>query len=240
VLAEMLTLTPEQEARIQAAELAQKSALLEAYESAIHSQAASRPSGEDPAGYLSAMDQARFARLARERVWRNVLAVFLAFTPAYLVYLRRPRNFWWFLVGALASVLAFNLRYAVLDGRTYSLSSVEGEMWLIQYVAITGLVSTLLGWLIPMLGLHAFRQTPRQAAGLSLASIWTLIYLLTLPILLNFALHGTSLTWTLPEFYVLYIALLAILQSLFVAAFGLLLTGVASFLCWLRQRLAAA
>jgi hypothetical protein len=232
VLFEMLNINPDQETALQAADLAQKQTLLEAYELAIGTQAASRPDPADAASYLAAMDQARTGRLARERVWRNVLAVFLAFTPAYLLFLRRDRRSLWMLTGALVYLAVFNFRFAVLDNHTYSLSSVEGEMWLIQYVAVTALIALLAGWLVAMLGLRAFRQAPGQAARLSLGSIWFILYLLLLPILLNFAMHGTLVTWTLPEFYILFIALLAIIQSLFVAAAGLLLTGLAAGIAW--------
>lgn len=236
VLFEMLTLSPEQEAILRESDLAQKRTLFETYESAIGNQTASRPDPTNSASYLTAMDQARAGRLARERVWRNVLAVFLAFTPAYLLHLRKDRRSLWMLLGALAYLAVFNFRYAVLDGRTYSLTSVDSESWLIQYVAITCLAALVAGWLVAMLGLKAFRKTPRQAAGLSLGSIWFILYLLLLPILLNFAMHGASITWTLPEFYVLFLALLAIIQSLFVAAGGLLLTGLASGIAWLAGK----
>jgi hypothetical protein len=51
---------------------------------------------------------------------------------------------------------------------------------------------------------------------------------MALPILLSFAINGAIVTWTLPEFYTLFIGLLAIIQWIFIAAGGLALTGMAA------------
>jgi hypothetical protein len=51
---------------------------------------------------------------------------------------------------------------------------------------------------------------------------------LALPILLNFAVNGVTISWTLPEFVSQYLGFLAIAQGLFVALFGLLLVGVSA------------
>ncbi|MBA4380406.1 MAG: hypothetical protein C0393_07000, partial [Anaerolinea sp.] len=223
-LTDMLTLSPEQEPAIQEALKAQQGQLFAAYTTVIHSTARIE-SGEVVSATQAAMEQARAGRLGRERVWRNVLAFFLAFTPAYLFYLRKDRKVLWLAAGALFYLAIFNFRYAILDGRTYSLASVEGETWLIVYTATTAAIGVILGWLIPMFGLRAFRRSPRAAAGISLGYVWFTLYLLALPVLLSFALNGITATWTLPEFYTLYIGLLSIIQSLIVAAVGLLLTG---------------
>ena len=226
-LTDMLTLSPEQEPAIQEALKVQQDQLFAAYTTAIQSSAI-MGSGEVVSATQSAMEQARLARLGRERVWRNVLAAFLAFTPAYLLYLRKDKKALWLAAGALCYLVIFNFRYAILDGRTYSLASVEGETWLIVYTATTAAIGVILGWFIAMIGLRAFRQGARKAAGVSLGYVWFTIYLLSLPALLSFALNGVTVTWTLPEFYTLYIGLLSIIQSLIVAAMGLLLVGVSA------------
>ncbi len=234
-LTDMLTLSPEQEPAIQEALKVQQAQLFAAYTAAIHSTARIE-SGEVVSATQSAMEQAHAGRLGRERVWRNVLAVFLAFTPAYLLYLRKDKQALWLAAGALLYLAIFNFRYAILDGRSYSLASVEGETWLIVYTATTAAVGAILGWFIPMIGLRAFRRSPRAAAGISLGFVWFTLYLLALPVLLSFALNGVTVTWTLPEFYTLYIGLLSIIQSLIVAAIGLLLTGISAAIGALAKR----
>jgi hypothetical protein len=235
-LTEMLVLTPEAETSIQAEDIALKSALLKAYETAIGSRSATQPTADEPASYVTAMDEARLSRLGRERVWRNVFATFLAFTPAYWLYLRKDKKILWLAGGALIYLLVFNFRYAILDGRTYSLSSVESPGWLISYVAITGAIALLAGWLMAMFGRGAFRQGARHAAGISLGYVWFTIYLLALPVLFSSALNGVVVTWTLPELYSMYLALLSIIQWIIVAALGLVLTGLAALIGWLAAR----
>lgn len=235
VLANMLTLTSEQDVVIQVALNKQQSQLFSAYTSAIGSTT-SVGNGEVVSATQTALNQARLARLGRERIWRNMLAAFLAILPGYLLFLRKDKKFLWLMAGALLYVLLFNLRYAVIDGRTYSLASIEGATWLIIYGATTAAVAVILGWLIPMFGLRAFMAGPRKAAETTTCYIWFSIYFLSLPILLSFAINGFTVTWTLPEFYTLFIGLLSLIQSLVVAALGLVLIGVAAGIAWLISR----
>jgi hypothetical protein len=231
----MLTLTSEQNKAILGALEAQQSQLITAYTKAIGTTVAVGD-GQIVSATQAAMNQARLARLGSERIWRNLLAVLIAVLPGYLLFLRKDRRILWLLAGAVLYVLLFNLRYAVLDGRTYSLASIEGATWLIIYGATTAAVAVTLGWLIPFFGLSAFKTGPRKAAGTALGYLWFTIYLLALPILFSFALNGFSVTWTLPEFYSLFISLLSLIQSLIVAAVGLVLVGVSAGIGWLISR----
>ncbi|HEY5270318.1 MAG TPA: alkaline phosphatase family protein, partial [Anaerolineales bacterium] len=235
VLTKMLTLTSEQDVAIENALKAQQSQLFTAYTTAIGSTA-SVGDGEIVSATQIALNQARAGRLASERVWRNVVAALLAILPGYLLFLRKDRRILWLMAGAVLYVLLFNLRYAVIDGRTYSLASVESTTWLITYSATTAAVAVILGWLVPMFGLSAFKAGPRKAAETALGTIWFCIYLLALPILLSFAINGFTVTWTLPEFYTLFIGLLSLIQSMIVAAVGLLLVGLSAGIGWLAGR----
>jgi len=235
VLINMLTLTSEQDVVIQDALKAQQFQLLTAYTSAIGSTA-KIGNGEVVSATQTAMNQARLARLGNERIWRNVLATFLAILPGYLLFLRKNKRHFWLIAGSVLYVLLFNLRYAVIDGRTYSLASIEGATWLITYSATTAAVAVVLGWLVPMFGQRAFKAGPRKAAETTLGYIWFTIYLLALPVLLSFAINGFTVIWTLPEFYTLFFGLLSLIQSLFVAAIGLVLIGLASGTSWLVCR----
>jgi hypothetical protein len=153
--------------------------------------------------------------------------------PGYLLFLRKDGRLLWLLAGAVLYVLLFNLRYAVIDGLTYSLASIEGVAWLIIYCATTVAGAIALGWLIPMFGLSAFKTGSRKAAEIALGYIWFTIYMLAIPILFSFAFNGFTVTWTLPEFYSLFIGLLSLIQLLLVAAFGLVLIGVSAGIGWL-------
>lgn len=226
----MLNLSPAYGTKIQAAEIAQKGLLYQAYIAAIKSQPTRPPDLKDPFSYIIALDSAHANRLARERVWRNLAAIALAVLPAYLLVISGKKKILWLAGGALVYVLVFNFRYAILDGRTYSLSSVESQTWLITYTAVTASIALVIGWLVSMLRLHAFEDGPRKAAETSLGFVFFTIYLLALPILVSFAVNGILVTWTLPEFYTSYLALLSLIQWLLVAALGLLLAGAAGLI----------
>lgn len=235
ILTNMLSLTSSQDVTIQNALNAQQSQLLTTYTTAIGSTT-SVGNGEVVSATQTALNQARLVRLGSERIWRNVVAVFLAILPGYLLFLQKDKKVLWLMAGAVLYVLLFNLRYAVIDGRTYSLASVEGASWLIIYGSTTAAVAVILGWLVPMFGLRAFNAGPRKAAETALYYIWFTLYLLAIPILLSFAINGFTVTWTLPEFYTLFIGLLSLIQALIVAALGLVLVGVTAGIGWLIRR----
>ena len=230
VLTSMLNLSSTYTAKIQADEISQKTLLYKAYTTAINSQPTRPPDPTDPFSYVIAMDSARANRLARERVLRNVAAVILAVLPVYFLVISGKKKLFWLAGGALVYVLVFNFRYAVLDGRMYSLSSVDSQAWLITYTATTAFIALVIGWLVAMLRLRAFQAGSRQAAETTLGFVFFTLYLLALPILVSFAVNGLVVTWTLPEFYTSYLALLSLIQWLAVAAFGLALTGAAALI----------
>jgi len=230
VLITMLTLTSTQNAAIQEALKAQQSGLFAAYTKAIGSTA-SVGSGDILSATEAAMIQARLARLGGERIWRNMLAALLAILPGYLLFLRKDRQVLWLLAGAGSFFLVFNLRYAVIDGLTYSLSSYNaGAAYLLLYNATTAAIAVVLGWLVSMFGLRAFKAGPRKAAETALGYLWFTLYLVALPILLSFAINGLTVTWTLPEWQTLFFGLLSLIQSLVVASLGLLLVAFSALL----------
>ena len=236
VLSNMLVLTSGQETAIQAALKSQQSQLFSDYSSAINSTAIVA-NGEIVSATQEAMSQARLARLGSERIWRNVLAALLAILPGYLLFLRRDKKSLWFLAGAVLYVGLFNLRYAVIDGLTYSLASFnQGATYLLTYNATTAAAGVILAWLVPMFGLRAFQSGPRKAAETALAYTWFTLYLLALPILLSFSINGFTIIWTLPEWHTLFLGLLALVQSLIVSLVGLFLVGVAAGVGWLNAR----
>ncbi|MEZ0395415.1 MAG: alkaline phosphatase family protein [Anaerolineales bacterium] len=227
-LLEMLNVTPERAAEILTAVRTQQAALLEAYAAAI-GQRPYPPQGEAAVESTQlALEQTRLARLGQERVWRNVVAVFLAVLPGYLLFLRREKKARWLLAGALVYLAVFLGRYLLLDGNTFGLSWIPGLIEFIAYAAVTTGIALLAGWLTAMFGLRAWHGTARQAAGSALGYVWFVLYLLALPILLSFAVNGVTVTWTLPEFTVLYLGFLSVVQWLFAAAFGLTLVGVSA------------
>lgn len=236
VRTEMLALSPAQQAAVEQATRTQQSTLAAAYGKAIGRRVVA-PDDKDAVGATqAAMDAARAARLRAERLPRIVLAALLAVLPAVALFLRRGRAVAWLLAGGLLYAALFNLRYAVLSGRTYSLSSVTGADDLISFVALTALAAFLLAWIVVMWRLRLYRAGPGRAAGLSVALALTTIYLLALPFLWSFLLNGLLVTWALPDFASMFVALLSGIQVLAVATGGVLLAGAAALIAWPLSR----
>ncbi len=226
VLTDMFNLNTVQRTTIQAALKTQQGLLFTDYTKAIGETSKVAQSIDVVTATQVAMDKARFDRLFRDQTWRGLFALILAVIPAAIMVIRKDRKVLWLLGGSLLYVLLFNLRYSVLSGRTYSLSSVASQTDIIMFTAITAAIEFSLVWLVVLLILHAFQQGPFRAAGSALSFTLMTIYILSLPILLSFALNGVFITWTLPDFLTMFLGFLFVLQSLIIAALGLILTGL--------------
>jgi len=230
VRTDMLNLTAEQQVKINTALAAQKSQLLKDYQVAIHSSANTQPSAESVPAIMQAMDQKKTNRQNAERIPRFALAILLALIPAYVLIKKRSRKVAWLLGGAVLYVILFNFGYAGIAGRTYSLSSVASSTDIIVFTAGAAAASLALAWLALTYALDWFHSMPRDAAENVLAFSFTVIYLLSLPILWSFGINGALVTWTTPDMASMFMGFLSILQVLIVAIIGLLLTGVTSLI----------
>jgi len=222
----LLTLSPEKLPAIQSQLETQQSQLVQAYQAAIGRTVAPQPGADTVAVHQAALDAARDARLRSERLPRAILALAGLLIPALVLFRYRSRTVIWLLGGAVLYAVLFNLRYAVLDKRTYSLSSVTGATDLILYCAVTAAVALLIAWLVVLLGRRAFQGGAGQAASLTLGLALVTIYLLALPVLWSFLLNGALVTWALPDFASTFLAFLSGIQILIVAVLGIVLTGV--------------
>lgn len=238
VLTEMLILSPEREKAIAMATAEQQRRLLMTYlESIGHTGEVDVDQGiqsgqtsEIVRAYQTALERARSARLNAERLPRSILALLLAIIPVVWFYHKRGKMMMWLLGGGLLYVLIFNIRYAVVDQRTYSLSSVASADDLTLYVATTSLIAMVISWLVTLLTTGAYRMSPLQSALIGLGLSLVTIYLLALPVLGSFALNGAVVIWTLPDFASLFLGFISTLQILVVAATGLLLSGLCALI----------
>ena len=73
-------------------------------------------------------------------------------------------------------------------------------------------------------------QNPRVLVFSASALALLVIYLLSLPVLLSFALNGALVGWTLPHMASTFLAFISLLQILVVAALGLLLVGMTALI----------
>lgn len=239
-LTEMLDLSPDQAASVQAAYDQQQLDLFQKYQAAVGM--GSDPTGtisSDPAAVENEIASIRDARLSRERPARIAMAVITALIPA-LLFLRNTKSRHelnrrlWLLGGALAMIALFNIRYALFDRNTYSMSSVISANWLVLYAAITASITFLIVWLTITIRRGMFRVSAGHAAEFNLDLGLTAIYLLALPVLVSFAVNGASVTWALPEFNTWYLGFFSLVQILMFAALSPLFAGLSALLSIVR------
>ena len=231
-LTQLLNLPPATLANLPAATVAQQSQLVNSYAKAI-GEPVTLPSATGVASYQAALDQVHAARLQAERIPRSLISIVIFVLPLFLILRHRRRTVLWFVGGALIYAALFNLRYAVLDGRTYSLSSATGAADLIIYTAVTAAIALVIAWICAGLGLGMFRQPPLPAARNAQGLVSMTIYLLLMPVLVHSSLNGATATWTLPEFWSAFLGLLSLIQILVVAAVGLALMGITAVISWI-------
>jgi len=234
VLTGMLNLYPEQITIIHNTIAIQQQGLYNAYVAAIGVQPTEinvTQGGDALVTYQKAIEKTRAIRLLRERLGRSLLALFIAIPPALALYLERGRKIMWLIVGALIYVLLFNFCYAILDGRTYSLSSLVSQEDIITFCGFTAAISLFIAWLIAQFGTGAIHHGALSASETTLVFILVTIYILAIPLLISFSLNGVIVSWTLPDapsMLFQFLGFISLLQGLVVAVFGLLLVGISA------------
>ena len=214
----------------------QQSSLLNAYAQAVNPNAKFiSPGSADVNAYQAVINKIRADRLVKERIWRSaVAAIYLGIILTILVRQRKNGSIGWVLAGLIFAAI-FNARYALLDQKVYSLSSIIGEMDFTLYVGITSLVSLVAAWLIISLFRKSFSNTPFLASKNTYGLGLTTAFVLSLPVVLSFVLNGAVVTWALPDYFTSYMALLGLIQILIVAGFTPVLAGIAALVTRFRR-----
>jgi hypothetical protein len=228
VLVEMLDFSSDQLAAIQAALELQQRRLLGSFQAGT-GLVVPVPEGSDVVATHQAALETGYRLLANaEKRSRSISSLILIILPASFLYRKRGRTVGLLLGAAVIYVALFNLRYAVIDGFTYSLSSVIGANELILYTAVTAAAALVIAWIMGMIALKAFSKGAGHAAEMSLAVVWTVVFVLALPVLYNFSVNGIMVDQTLPDFGPSFIGFQSLVQQLFVGLLGLPLTGLAA------------
>jgi hypothetical protein len=233
ILTQMLALTSEQAASLESALTAQQSRLLTSYLATQRGRAipavGSVPPAEDPVAWTQAtLAAVRSARLRAERWPRAVGAGLFLLVLVSVLGWQRGRELGWLLLGGLAYLTSFHLAYAVIGGRTYSMSSWASPGGVLGGTALRSFVAMVVSGLIVWIGLRVARHRPRRAAELMLGLTLIVCSLLALPVLLHTVVNGPLVAWTLPEPLTMFLGLQSLMQVLFVVPIGLLLAGVAA------------
>jgi hypothetical protein len=246
----MLDASPEWKASWNSANLSQQNTLLQRYAEAIGSTTHLETSGTSKDGSagdshpLQTLEGLRNSRLSAERQGHLFpvagFTLFLFAVIGFLLYLLglwQPRGLFWSFAGGLTYLVVFNLRYAVLDGHMYSLSSVVGDTELIVYVLTTSLLGLLAGFLVALFGSRAWRSSPKQAVGQAFGVVFITLACLILPVAWSSYLNGFTAAWTLPDFSSWFLGFLSEVQILMVAGLGLVLAGLTALFVWAGRRL---
>lgn len=218
VLTEMLDMNSQLIARINTLNTEQKTRLVNNYRQAVLPQNTS----------LTSLDAIHATRLSGERLPRALIALSIfCLTLAFLIR-QHNRGIFWMAGSALIYTALFHFRFILLDGRSYSLSSLEGVEQAISYFGITSLMSFFIAGIAFFFSIKPFSKKPHQVAVSILDLALLLIFLLAVPILYSYFLNGWRAVWTLPEFNSATLAFFNSLQIIFVGAGGLLLSGISA------------
>ena len=146
----------------------------------------------------------------------------------------------WLLLGAAIYAIIFNLIYffigesKILVQHTFQPDGhhpEHGDLWPACLPA--GLVDRGFDH-------KQFRLKPVDAANRTLALTFTIVGVLAIPILVHVALDGILVTWTLPNFTLLYVGLICLIQVLIVAVVGLLFTGLTALIAFTVRKIRKA
>ncbi|HKJ27184.1 MAG TPA: alkaline phosphatase family protein [Anaerolineales bacterium] len=227
VLTKMLNLSPTQTEAVHQALLAQQAAMVSQTLTAVSLEAPAQ-APQSAADYQSVLETAFAQRIKQERIPRGIAAGLVFLLLAGIIVYKRNRATPWLFGGALLYMIIFNIIYAWIVGKTYSLSSVYSADDLILSTALYTAISLLVTWLAVMLGQRAFSQGAASAAQMTLKLSLTILFLLMIPIMWNYYNNGLVISWTLPDFLPMFLGFLSLIQALIASVLSLLLAGIAA------------
>jgi hypothetical protein len=208
----------------------QQNTLAGVYEKAIGVRVPVQPSENIVTATQEGMDRAREIRLNSERLTHGLFAIVIGMIAINLAAWHAKSYLSWFLVGGVIYLAIFNIKYILIDQKTYSLSSVVDAYDLITSTALTAFIALLISWFVVLLGVKSYQRGSRQAAGITMKFILMLLSILAIPTLIHYGVNGATVTWTLPDFLISFLGLLFLIQTLVVAAIGLILVGFSALI----------
>lgn len=226
----MLDIPLSQVDQINSALAKQQDQLSIAYQTAIGRKINVSSTSDIVSSYQAAIQTARNSLMDSQRLPRGIIAIVVVLVIVNLAAWNARPHFGSMVIGVLGYLAVFNVRYLLIDHKTYSLSSVADAVNFVGSTAITVLLALLVGWILVMIGTKIYQYKPRKAADLTMRFILVLISILFIPIFVNYFINGATVTWTLPNFFYSFLGLIFLMQSMMVAVIGLIFTGLAALL----------
>jgi hypothetical protein len=224
----MLDFSLTQVDQIKSALTTQQGRLVQAYQAAINHKISVLPSSDIVLASQSAMQNARQSILDNQRLPRGIIAIVVFLFIINLVAWSARPNFGWMVVGVLAYLVVFNVKYVFFDLKTYSLSSVVGLTEFLGSTAMDTLVALFVSWVLFLLGAKIYHMRPLKAAKVTVKFILATLSILSIPVFIHYVINGAIVTWTLPDFLFSFLALLFLVQILIIAAIGIFFTGLSA------------
>jgi hypothetical protein len=132
----------------------------------------------------------------------------------------------WMLVGAVLYAAIFHLKLSVLDGSIYSFSIINDPLLYIQGVLLDVLLAFMIAAAIYGLIIITPHKPIAQATTLSFGLTVVTMLLTLLPALYYIIVNGFVIGRALPDFGLLYICMLSLVQVIIIGISGLTLTGL--------------
>ncbi len=233
----MLDLSLSQVDQIKSELSLQQAQLAQVYQNVIGRPVTVQPSADVVTATQAAILAAQNSIINSQMLPRGIIAIIVAFLLINLAAWHAKPNYGTMVVGVIGYLAVFNIKYLLIDHKSYSMSTLVDTMNFIGSTAQTVLMAMLFGWILVMIGTKIYQFKPRKAADLTMKFNIVLLSILFLPIFANYAINGAVTTWALPNFLVSFLGLVFLVQALVVGVLGIVFTGLAALLgVFSRQR----
>lgn len=216
----------------------QQTQLLEKYSQAIgmplESSQLVADAQKNVSDYQRTLEKIRSQRLTRERLPRialGFLVIGLLIFALIRISHKLKKQFLW---GGFLYVILFHLAYLTLGAGLYSYSVIVTDSSFIVTNGIITILTLLVVWAI-LSFLWKRSMKPVELASISVLLALFLAFVNVLPVLVHWMWNGMYANWTLPNLGLHFVALLSMVQIMFLSGGGLLLAGI-SFLLYPRTK----
>ncbi len=232
VLLEMLAIKAEDRSALEAAVSRQQTNLIQDYAKAIGVEVNSDElnSANHVSDFQDLMKELRSARLSRERLPRLVITGMYIAALISLAAIFWRKELFLSILGTFLYMIIFTLVYLFGFAKTLSFSTVSGPMGLILSTAAVCAIALIPVWLLYMILTKQGKPSAVPASISTIMLIAVLIGVLLIPVMLHFGVNGLVLNWTMPQWDLLFLALLCLVQILVTVMLGLLLVGVSALI----------
>ncbi|MHB8133848.1 MAG: alkaline phosphatase family protein [Anaerolineaceae bacterium] len=182
--------------------------------------------------YQSTFEQIRQTKINRQRTLRIGIGILCLVIIGFVLFRWKFFNAGWLFFGAIIYTILFHAYYWLLGARHYSYSIANTELSLILPNGLAALIILIMIWIF-------FTWRNKSAtSGIEMATFSGLLVLVIafvtfLPVAAHWVWDGMFATWTLPNFGLHFLAMISLIQILFLGIGGLFLIGL-SF--WFRSR----